>query len=264
MLAATSRLAVLAILSHLLVLFGAAAALADQCPTQQSPIETDRPDVTNSSVVVPQGSWQSENGVNLSRRSGDMAFDGTNSRLRFGMAPCLEVLIDVPSYFAAFKGSGPSGFTDAIPAVKWQISPVPGKFDLSATFGAALPTGTKAIAGRGVQPYLQWPWSWDLGDGWSAAGMLTNTFTPADPNNNISTQTTILIERAFAERAFVFVEFVGDYHEHSGPMLLLNTGGGYRVTPLQQIDFHVAFGLNNNAPAYVLGIGYSMRIDRLF
>ena len=46
-----------------------AAAAAEQCPQKDSPIDTDRPDVTNSSVVVPQGSFQGENGVNFSQRA---------------------------------------------------------------------------------------------------------------------------------------------------------------------------------------------------
>jgi hypothetical protein len=36
------------------------------------------------------------------------------------------------------------------------------------------------------------------------------------------------------------------------------------LTPTQQVDFHVAFGLNHNSPSYTLGVGYSFRTDRLF
>ena len=198
----------------------AAAASADQCRQKERPIDTDRPDVTNSSVVVPQGSFQNENGINFSQRDGGRAFDGTDTRLRWGVAPCLEILVDVPTYIAALRAPLNSGFTDVVPAIKWQISPLPGKIDLSATFGAGLPTGTKAIAGPGVQPYLQFPWSWQLGGGWSINGMLTNFFTPADKTNKVSTETTLLLEREFAERAFLFIEYVGDYHVHGGPSYL--------------------------------------------
>src|SRR5580704_3152902 len=83
---------------------------------------------------------------------------------------------------------------------KWQISPVPGKIDLSATLGAGLPTGSKAIAGPGVQPYLQFPWSWELSGGWSVNGMLTNFVVPADPVNKLSTETTFVIEREIGRR----------------------------------------------------------------
>jgi hypothetical protein len=32
----------------------------------------------------------------------------------------------------------------------------------------------------------------------------------------------------------------------------------------QQVDFHIAFGLNHNAPSYIVGVGYSFRFDGLF
>ena len=172
--------------------------------------------------------------------------------------------MDVPTYFDALSGQASTGFTNVTPAVKWQISPLPGKIDLSAVFGAGLPTGTKAVAGPGVQPYVQFPWSWELGGGWGLSGMLTNFIVPADPVNKLTTQTTFVIEREIGKRAFLFVEHVGDYHVHGGPSYLFNSGGGYRITNTQQIDFHIGIGLNDNAPSYVFGIGYSFRFDRLF
>src|SRR6202043_3145803 len=51
-----------------LALLGAVEARADACPTANDELATDRPDVTNSSLVVPTGSFQSENGINLSGR----------------------------------------------------------------------------------------------------------------------------------------------------------------------------------------------------
>src|SRR5216684_672276 len=158
---------------------GAVDAQAEGCPTATDQIATDRPDVTNSSIVVPVGSLQSENGINVSTRDGGRTFDGMNSRLRLGIAPCLELLVDLPAYFAVVRSPASSGFSNVAPAVKWQISPLPGKVDLSAVIGVALPTGTNDIAGRGAQPYVQFPWSWELHDGWGLSGMVTEFIRPA-------------------------------------------------------------------------------------
>jgi Putative MetA-pathway of phenol degradation len=239
-------------------------ARADTCPTAKDEIATDRPDVTNSSLVVPVGSLQSENGVNLSARDGGRTIDGTNTRWRLGVAPCLELLLDVPTYFANIRGPGSSGFSNVAPAVKWQISPIPGKIDLSVVFGAALPTGAVDIAGHGAQPYLQMPWSWELHDGWGLSGMLTEFFRPSEPTTKRITETTFVIEKKVTDRASLFVEYVGDYPENAGPSQLLNSGGVYRLSPTQQVDFHLAFGLNHNAPSYIVGVGYSFRFDGLF
>ena len=237
---------------------------ADTCPTAKDEIATDRPDVTNSSLVVPVGSLQSENGVNFSARDGGRTIDGTNTRWRLGVAPCLEVLLDLPTYFANVREPGSSGFSDVAPAIKWQVSPIPGKVDLSLVFGVALPTGAVEIAGRGAQPYLQMPWSWELHDGWGLSGMLTEFFRPSELTTRRITQATFVIEKKVTERASLFVEYVGDYPENAGPSQLLNSGGLYRLSPTQQVDFHVAFGLNHNAPSTIVGVGYSFRFDGLF
>jgi hypothetical protein len=237
---------------------------ADGCPTSKDEIATDRPDVTNSSLVVPMGSFQSENGVNLSKRDGATYLDGTNSRLRLGVAHCLEVLVDVPDYFTVLNGDGPSGATDVAPAIKWQISPVPGKVDLSAVVGAGLPTGTPSIAGRGVEPYLQFPWSWKLGQGWSLNGMDTAFFFPSGSSIKWTMETTASIEKEVGEHADVFIEYVGDYPEHGPSPIFLNSGGAYRLTKTEQFDLHVAVGLDRSAPKYIFGLGYSFRVDGLF
>jgi Putative MetA-pathway of phenol degradation len=235
-------------------------AAAAECTQPSDPIETDRPDVTNSSVVVPAGSLQNENGVDTSRDRGANILSGTNSRWRLGIAPCLEALVDLPNYVTTFRGSGPSGFGDVAPAVKWQLSPLPGKFDLSVTVGAALPTGATGIAGPGVQPYVQIPWSIALGNGWALTGMETNFFTPL-LDAKFTYQSTLVIEKEIAERAFLFVEYVGDFPSNGRNSQLINSGGGYRIDDHHQIDFHVGVGLDRNAPAYILGVGYSFRID---
>ena len=245
-------------------ILGAVDAQADSCPTAKDEIATDRPDVTNSSLVVPMGSLQSENGVNFSARDGGRFVDGTNTRWRLGIAPCLEILLDLPTYVADIRAPGSSGFSDVAPAIKWQVSPIPGKVDLSLVFGVALPTGAVDIAGRGAQPYLQMPWSWELRDGWGLSGMLTEFFRPSELTSRRITETTFVIERKVTEKASLFVEYVGDYPESASPSQLLNSGGVYRLKPTQQVDFHVAFGLNRNAPSYIVGVGYSFRFDGLF
>jgi hypothetical protein len=93
--------------------------------------------------------------------------------------------------------------------------------------------------------------------------MVTNFFTPADINKVI-TETTLSLERKIGAHADLFVEYVGDYPDHSASQFMLNSGGAYRFTHTQQLDFHVAVGLNNSAPHYIFGLGYSFRFDGWF
>jgi hypothetical protein len=257
------RAALLSLLPILTAL-DAIEARAGSCPTATDELATDRPDVTNSSLVVPTGSLQNENGVNLTARDGGRTIDGTNTRWRLGVAPCLELLVDLPSYVGNVRAPGTSGFTDVAPAIKWQVSPIPGKFDLSVVVGAALPTGTVDVAGRGTQPYVQLPWSYELHDGWGVSGMLTEFLRPEESTTRHVTETTFVLEKKLNKKFSVFTEYVGDYPESAGPTQLINSGGLYHLSPKEQVDFHVAFGLNHNSPSYIVGVGYSFRIDGLF
>ena len=239
------------------------AAQAGECPSPQSEIATDRPDVTNSSLVVPAGSIQSENGVNTSGQSAGKGFDGSNSRIRFGVAPCLEVLVDIPSYVGRLTGAVDTGFTNVSPGVKWQVSGLPEPANLSLVFGVGLPTGTPAITGAGLQPYLQIPWSYELGDGWGISGMVTSFLRPSEIANHQTSEATFVIERKVTERLALFAEYVGDYPSRGASTALLNVGGGYLLNRTEQLDFHLAFGLNRNSPDYIIGVGYSYRWDNV-
>jgi hypothetical protein len=109
-----------------------------------------------------------------------------------------------------------------------------------------LPSGATGVAGAGVQPSVQFPWSWELRDGWSLAGMITEFFRPLDPISQLVTQATFVIEKKVSEKAGLFTD-VGYYPDNSGSRQLINSGGTYRITPTQQVDFHVALGLNHRA-----------------
>jgi hypothetical protein len=227
-------------------------------------IVTDRPDVTNSSIVVPTGALQSENGVDLATRGSATVVEGTESRLRLGIAPCLELLLDLPSYAVAVHGQALSGFSNLVPAIKWQLGPLPGDVELSVTAGAGLPTGRARLVGRGPQPYVQLPWSRELGNGWGVSGMFTGFFAPASVTSTATTESTLVAEREFGEWFDIFIEYVGDFPSRGMPSHSLNLGTAYRLTPRQQIDFHVAAGLNRAAPGSIIGVGYSIRFDGLF
>jgi hypothetical protein len=94
--------------------------------------------------------------------------------------------------------------------------------------------------------------------------MFTLFWFPGQPKSNAISEATFVVEREVAAHADLFVEYVGDYPNHSGPSQVINSGGAYRFTPTQQIDFHAGFGLTNRSPTYFFGLGYSVRFDSLF
>jgi hypothetical protein len=235
---------------------------AQDCPTTSDPIATDRPDITNSSLVVPWGSLQVENGLDWNAQHGSNAFDVTNTRVRLGIYHCTEFVLDVPSYVEAFDGSRPSGFTNVVVSFKRQL-PAPFGFDLSATGGLGFPSGQPKVVGHGYQPYIQFPWSHPITGDWQVSGMFSVTWFPSDTPRNPTFEPTFVLAREFGTVGDLFAEYVGDY-DHRRPSQLLDGGGAWRVTRTQQLDFHAGFGLNSRTVDHYFGIGYSFRLDNLF
>ena len=240
-----------------------ATAKAEDCPTAASDIDTDRPDTTNSSETVPAGSFQLENGINLADWSDGTRVDGTNSRMRLGLVACGEVLVDLPSYSFSPKSGGVQGFTGLAPAAKWELQGLPEGLQVSVVAGAGLPTGPAGNGGDKTRPYLQIPWSQEIGGDFSLHGMLTQTWIPGAASDRLFEE-TLSLERELGESADMFVEYVGDYPRGAEASQVLNFGGAWRFTRLQQIDFHAGFGFNRSSPKSYLGLGYSLRFDNLF
>lgn len=240
-LATIRRSAISGILFVAVLSAGASVAFAaDPCPNSASEISTDRPDVTNSSRVVPYGSLQAENGVDWTVRQGSNVISGSETRLRLGVAQCTEVLADVPAYFYSLNDRASSGFSDLVVSVKREL-PVPFGVHLSATGGLGFPTGANKISNHGYDPYIQFPWSRRFSDDWSLHGMFTVTWFTSQHTNNPTFEPTLSLERAFGPTRDLFVEYVGDYPDHARPAQILDAGGSWRVTRLQQVDFHVGF-----------------------
>lgn len=250
-----------ALVASLGVLIGSSFAAGDD--PAQAPINTDRPAVTDSSVVVPLGSLQVENGFAETASQGQQTFDLPETLLRFGVAAKTELRLSVPDYFGPF-GPGSevsSGFGDLALGVKQQLGPTVGGFDVSVVFTLSLPIGAKAISSHGYDPSVQFPWSRSLSSNWTAAGMFS-VYGPTDAGHrNVTGETTFLMDRQLAKRWDAFVEYAGDFPEQGGPRHLLHFGTAYKPTPHQQFDVHVGVGLSSAAVDHFVGVGYSFRLQ---
>ena len=241
----------------------AKAENAEACPTATDAIDTDRPDTTNSSETIPAGSLQLENGVNIADWADGTRLDGTNSRVRLGLVDCGEILVDIPDDSFSPRAGGVRGFTSFAPAAKWELQGLPTGLQASVVAGALLPTGPASNGNNITRPYLQLPWSQEIGGDFSLHGMLTQTWMPGQVSDSLFEE-TLSLERELGENADAFVEYVGDYPQHQTASQVLNFGGAWRFTRLQQIDFHAGFGFNRQSPRSYIGFGYSLRADNLF
>ncbi len=232
-------------------------------PAAPGPITTDRPAVTNSSVVVPAGAFQVENGFLETSSQGQSVVDGPESLLRIGVANRTELRFTAPDYDYDLKGYGGlgSGFGDFAFGVKEQLGPTRGGFDVSAILFLSFPTGARTVSSGGYDPGLQVPWSRTLSAKWTAAGMFSLYWPTQGHTRNLAGQSTFLLDRQLTGPWDAFVEFAGTYPERGGPQNLLHFGTALKLTKQHQLDFHAGVALSSAAPDHFVGIGYSFRFQ---
>jgi len=230
--------------------------------TAQAPIATDRPSTTASSIVVPLGSLQVENGFADTVNQGQSTFDGPETLVRFGLLSKTELRLTPPNYFSqtATGMETVSGFGDVAIGMKQQLGPAHG-FDVSLVATLSLPTGAHAITSHGYDPSLQLPWSRSLSTNWTVAVMLSTYWPTQEGRHNFTGEATFLIDRLVRKGWDGFVEYQGDFPEREGPRNLVHFGTTWKVTPRQQLDFHAGVGLSSAAPDHFIGFGYSFRLQ---
>jgi hypothetical protein len=228
-----------------------------------SPFATDRPSVANSSVVVPVGSIQLENGFLETSSQGQNIVDGPETEVRFGVASRTELRFSVPDYYHNLNSTHglASGFGDFAFGVKEQLGSTLGGFDVSAIVFLSFPTGAHSVSSGGYDPGLQIPWSRDLYPKWTAAGMFSMYWLTQEGTRNLTGEATFLIDRQLTGPWDAFVEYAGRFPESGGPQHLLHFGTALKVAKRQQIDFHVGVGLSSAAVNHFIGVGYSFRFQ---
>jgi hypothetical protein len=229
----------------------------------QSAIATDRPQITSSSVVVPCGSLQFENGFQETSKGGQRGFDFPETAVRFGIAGKTELRLGVPDYFNNDDtGSGfADGFGDLSVGLKQQLGPTRGGFDVSVIPSVSLPTGANLISSHGYDPTVQVPWSRSLTKTWTVAGMFSVMWPTEAGRRNVTGQASVFFDRQLTQAVDAYVEYSGAFPQRGGPQNLIDFGVAYKPSLHQQLDFHCGFGLSAAVADHVIGIGYSVRFQ---
>jgi hypothetical protein len=258
----------------MLILFAVASVEADYAQSAscgsgaQSPIATDRPQITSSSIVVPCGSLQFENGFQETGNGSKSGYDFPETSVRFGIPNKAELRFGVPDYFwKAATGPGyATGLGDLSLGYKQQLGPTKGGFDLSLIPSVSFPTGTKAISSHGYDPTVQLPWSRSVQKNWTVAGMFSLMWpTQAGPGSyskrNLTGQASVYFDRQLTLPLDAYVEYSGAFPQRGGPQNTIDFGTSYKLATHQQLDFHCGFGLSSTVPDHLIGFGYSVRFQ---
>lgn len=265
-----------AALSGLLAL-GGLAPITARAQTGAPPLITDRPDQTESAVVVPRGSFQLElGGAHVFDRPGS----GASTRLvnlgaallRIGVARPLELRVGFAGWHRAEPDGAPvlHGFGDLDLGAKLVLAEGAGFSPAVAVMGAVtVPTGHEAFRAAGLDPAFRVSLSHELpgglGLGYNAGALWT---TQGDLAGNESLRTdllyTLTLARGLTERLGAFVEGFGVVGVSDGQPAwhALDAGFTLALRANLQLDASAGIGLNEAAEDWFVGAGISVRVPR--
>jgi len=256
---------------RVLAVFAALIATSAMCQAQAPPacganasstISTDRPQITNTSTVVPCGSLQFENGFEQTGSAGHQGFDAPETSVRFGIANKTELRLGLPNcLFHDNTGSAiANGASDLLLGFKQQLGPTHG-FDVSLIPSVSLPVGANAISSHGYDPSVQVPWSRSLTKMWTVAGQLSLFDPTSIGRRNVTGQASVYFDRALGSVWDAYVEYSGAFAQRGGPQHSVDFGAAYKISPHQQLDLHCNFGFASAIPSHAIGLGYSVRFQ---
>jgi hypothetical protein len=254
------------ILTAVLLTASPVTAFGQNQPAPAEPeIVTDRPDITESAIVVPKASLQFENGLTWTDDHGQKALDLSETLVRVGLLNRTELRLVIPNYLGGLSGVAPtSGFGDVAVGMKQQLGPLPGEMDLSVIVAVSLPVGADRISSHGYDPFIKFPWSRDLKKGWSIGGMQSLFWYTENRERNLTWEPTFYLERQLTKPWDAFAEYGGDFAQRGASKEVAHFGTAYRINAKNQIDFHFGFGLSHATPSRFFSVGYSFRLDKMW
>lgn len=224
------------------------AALAQPLPD----LVTDRPDFTESGVVVPRGHVQIETGATVAFDEATEVFSGPELLVRWTPFDLVELRLGAPDYVRAGDAEG---FGDPTLGMKAQLGPLNG-WDLGLIATASLPVGG-AFGSDTVDPEV----IVTAGRALSARADLGGQLSAAR-DGDLRAWTfggTLVVGLGLSERWGTFGEVAAWLPEFGGDEVLLHHGYTYALSPNLQLDAHAALGLTDAAPDVLLGAGLTVR-----
>jgi outer membrane putative beta-barrel porin/alpha-amylase len=244
-------------------------------PSDDEPLETDRPDFVEASSLVPRGRVQLESGYTFTRdRVGDIeatAHAVPQFVWRIGLTERFEMRMVWDNGYnferEVDRGAGTvtkrSGGGDMDLGLKTALLKPNGWIPEACVISTlSVPTGADEYRSSKTQPKFNLLYGWDLTDDLSFAGATGLQYLFEDDDNFIQISQAFTTGYSITEKLGMYVEWFSFYYDGANdgkPQHYADSGFTYKFTPNFQVDIRAGIGLNDAANDLFTGVGYALR-----
>ena len=262
-----------------LVIFTLVPCFAQEKVSPKPELVTDRPDQTESSVLVPPGYVQVETGWSLLRhqeggiRTNTHAFPGT--LLRIGVLDRMELRLDYGGFLReqtqeAGQSTHLSGSGDMGVGTKLYFWEEQGWVPEAALLaGVSLPVGKEQFSSGRADPTFRLSLSHTLSDrlsfGYNLGATWESTLDETNDRDTLSLfNYTAVLGMSLSDRTGLYAEVFGDIplNAKGGPRNSVDGGLAYLIRDNLQVDGAAGVGLSHSADDWFVGLGITARLPR--
>ena len=217
------------------------------------PIETDRPDKTESATLVPAGMVQVEGGATTERSGAVHSVTIGELLVRVGVHPMLEVRIEPLTHTRVSSGGVPpvGGFEDLAVGVKTPLLRIAKKAqfipDVSLLLATSLPTGHRAFRADAAEPEAVLAAHWGLSEALGFGANMTARRGAEDDQRYWERGASATLGLSVSDRLGSYVEWYGTRDERDPSAThVVNGGLTYKLSSDFQLDARAGRGTNQN------------------
>jgi hypothetical protein len=230
--------------------------------TEVSELVTDRPDFTESGIVVPMGSLQFEGGLTWESNAGDVrSFSGPELLVRWGLTSRLELRFGFPDYVGVWNGQAQSGFADPSIGTKLQLGPIAEGWDLATVVTVSAPGGEAGFSSDGWDPSVILTTGGGIGGTWSLGSQVFGELATNMGDREFFWGGTLVLGTSIGSQGTTgaFFELAATMPEEGTTAVTFHHGYTHLLTKTLQFDVHGGAGLTESAPDFFIGAGLVYR-----
>ena len=225
-----------------------------------TPIQTDRPDQTETPFTVPKNHFQMENGFSFERTDNSTkSFTNPSILFKYGISDYFEVGL-ITEFTTISSDKTITGLNPVTLRIKEKISDEKGILPTTSFIGyLTIPHfATDNFKATYYAPAFKFTMQHTLSEKFSLGYNLGAEWDGESPYPIFIY--TITTDYSITNKFSIFSEIYGFAPEKSKADHRIDCGLSYLIRPNVSLDFSGGIGLTDNAPKYFLSTGFSFRL----
>jgi hypothetical protein len=233
---------------------------------ERGDLVTDRPDFTESSLVVGVGLWQLETGMAFEGDdAGARAFAAPQALLRLGLSRRVELRLGASGFLAERPGTGVDQATGAsdfeVGAKVTLLDEARHGIGVSLIPIVSLPVGSDAFSSGGVDPTLKITWARELPRGFGLSGNV-NVMSETEADERVGRHAwsfSLGHDLAFGWGGYAELYGFSSLERGGDAAWTFNGGLTRGIGDDRQFDVSIGRGITDAAPNWFVSAGFSLR-----